>query len=655
MFFLLLVLFQLATYLAFWLVIVNANRLAPSATGAVIGLALGYIFISYVNQDPLLIILLSSVFSILLFFAQFLTTMRVVATLLIVFSFAFAIFQVKQYQVMPDSLAWVLDYGKAEPTNINKTAGKKIWGPAGLSEMYSSNSDERTAWLYTNGSSPSLVLTDKLINYDNAWWMGKAPLAMAIYDAVQPKSILDIGTVPSDMVWRAVGQRTRIIYGLYGSHDWTHLSVPGLELIRKSVVLPQKHFLSAEGKKIKTPVDMIVLSSGHEGKEGWISSNGGEQVFFDPENILSYWAELDEDGVLVLLSRNQSVFVRQILSVWAALKDAGMSDDEFLDRAWGLAPVEEAMTVSPYRYSLVLTRKARDKEFAQAMRGQVLALPVRYLFGYGLPPSQPYNMFYQNERDKVQAIFTGALSSVYRKNMTLETSDSRKSIPYQFVNDVYPQYKNMLVLSVGGLIGIILFPLQKFRRIENLQILQGPSVAVWLTTGGAIGILIILALAFLVVYPSRVIQEFRLLYLLILLSGIVLIRLYKESTTNSRRMTFAAAAVLVLISLLQIGDNKLHIAGILFLLMGVSLPAMRPSLMRDAEAGLISWWWFAMAAGSAVALFWSMRLYSVFGNGLLMGAGLLLICVAGVFWWHGRSTYAGETHQRGVARDNLVA
>jgi hypothetical protein len=60
-----------------------------------------------------------------------------------------------------------------------------------------------------------------------------------------------------------------------------------------------------------------------------------------------------------------------------------------------------------------------------------------------------------------------------------------------------------------------------------------------------------------------------------------------------------------------------------------------------------------MAAGSAAALFWSMRLYAALGDGLLLIAGLILMCIAGVFWWYGRSP-AVEIRECGGAGSNLV-
>lgn len=662
LFFLLLVIIQLVTYVSLWSVMMRGNELVSSTAGVMIGLGLGYVFVGYLNMDPLVIILIAGVFAAVLYAAQILKKMQSVAYLLIVCFVALAVFQAKQYHMMPASLGWVLDYGKAGSEKIDRNTVKKIWGQAGVSEIYALGADGRAAWLYTNGSSPGLVLIDELARYDNAWWTQKAPLAMAIHDTVQPKSIVDIGIVPSDMVWRAIGQGGRAIYGLYGSHDWSRMPVPGLDSIRKSVVPLQQPVLSAE--KIKLPVDMVVISSGHEGKDGWVSSNGSEQVFLNQENILSYWAGLDEDGVLVLLSRQQSVFLRQFFSVWTALNHSGMSDAEFLDHAWGVVPIDTETIDSPYHYAIVITKRARDGKFAQAIRAQVIALPVRYLFGYAITPSTPYSAFYQYDMNKVHGIFAKAISGMAGKHLTLEASNSHKSIPYQFVEDVFPQYKNMLVLAVGVLIGIILLPFQKFRQVEHIQTLHGPSVAVWMVTGGSLGILMVIALAFLVVYPSSVSQEFRLLYLGILFLVATLMQVYQKSVNITRRMPLLLAFVSALVLIIYLAtrfmqvtenDSKLYVgvAGIVLVLLGMSLPVMQSSLMRDSQAESVSWWWFAMAAGSAAALFWSMGLYAVLGDGLLLIAGLLLIFIAGVFWWDYR-LHAGEIHERGAAEGNPV-
>lgn len=648
LFFLLFVIVQLITYLSFWSAIVQGGRFISSSVGFIAGLTLGLLLIAYLNLDPLAILLMAFVSIAVLYAAQFLSkAMENVVYILVICLVAFGVFQARQYAFMPGSAGWLLDYGKAGPTNIGDPK-KSVWGPVGLTEMYALTSDGRDAWMYTNGASPGLVLLDGLAAYDEAWWAQKAPLAMAIYDAVQPKSVVDIGSVPSDMAWRATSRGTRNIYGLYGSRDWTLVRAPGLESIKKSIVLLKQPVFSAL-QNVKFPVDMIVLSSAHEGEQGWTSSSAGEQRFFDRGNLLRYWQSLGEDGVLVLLSRQQSVFFRQIFSVWSALKNTGMSDAEFMEHAWGVVP-DTVSTDSPYRYALVLTRKPRDEKFALAIRGQVLKLPVKYLFGYNIPPSRPYDYFYQNGINKVRTIFAQGISGMFGKQMNLDVPDSHRSIPYQFVEDVYPQYKNCLVLSVGALVGIILLPLQNLRRPEYVQAEKGPGVAIWMVSGGMTGVLLVITLAFLVAYPSTVPQELRVFCLAILM----LIATFSYRFKWLVAITYRPALLLGLGSALVLGlyllsrfaqiiegggKSYMVIAGILFVLLGSALSAMQSALERESEresgTELVAWWWFAMAAGSAAALFWSMRLYSAMGDSLLLIACVLLIGVASVFRWYG--------------------
>lgn len=671
LFFLSLIVLLLITYVSLWCAVLQEGRLVLTTAGFVTGLALGEGSIAHMAMDPLVVTLIACVFSAAVYVALLPKTLQGIAYLLIVCVAAFAVSQTRQYQVIPASLGWTLDYGKAEPGIISdRNPVKRLWGPSGLTEMYALNSGGRDAWLFTNGSSPALVPLGAIASYDDAWWAQKAPLAMAIYDAVQPKSMVDIGIVPSEMAWRAINRGARNIYGLYGSHEWSLMHVPGLDSFRKSVI--QLHLpLSSAEKEGKFPrVDMIVLSSGHEGKKGWISSNAGEQTFLDEENIASYWQHLSENGVLVLLSRQPLVFFRQIFSVWAALKNTGMSDAEFLNRAWGVTPDTEASLYtpypkvfdSPYRYALIVTKKAKDASFAQAISAQVLRLPVKYLFGYAIEPSKPYNFFYQYPLSRVQTIFTKGLSGMYGGQITLEASNSYKSIPYQFVEDVYPQYKNMLVVSVGVLIWIILFPLQKYRRVQHVQTMQGPSIAIWMVTGGMTGILLVVALAFLLVYPSGIPQEFRLLYLALLLpvaASMSLIDFLK--TRMALVLAFTSTLLLILylaVHFMQDIDDATTMyagaMGIVLALVGMLLPAMHSTLSLEPGHEVANWWWSSMAAGAASALFWSMRLYSVFGDGLVLIAGLLAMSIAAIFWWRGSLQSTGVS-RRDLAEANLVA
>lgn len=646
-FFLALVIVQLVAYVSLWLAIARGGRPILPATGFMAGMTLGYLLISYRNMDPLVLELAVVVFCAALYPAQFLKQklQSIAYALIVIFVifFAAAASQPGRHVLMPEALSWLLDYGKAGMTDAGDW-GKQIWGPAGLTQVRTLSPDDRDAWLYTNGAAPSLMPLDGPSGYDDAWWTRKAPLALALFNATAPKSVVDIGAVPSEMAWRSVGQGVRDVYGVYASGDWTLLQIPGLESIRNKVVpLPQP--IQSAMEKIKSPVDMIVLSSGHEGKWGWTSSIAGEQTFLDKGNIQRYWQALSEDGVLVLLSRQQPVFFKQIFSVWSALKGVGMSDAEFLDHAWGVVPDTE-MTDSPYRYALVLTKISRDARFAQAIRGQVVRLPVKYLFGYAIPPSRPYDYFYQNGFDKVQVLFTQGVSSMFGKKMNLQGPSVRRSVPYQFIKDVYPPYKNFLVLSVGIFIGIVLFPLQKYRRIKYIQTLQAPGVAVWMVAAGAAGGLIAIALALLVVYPSSVLQEYRLLYLIMLILVTTLVYQFKVLTTIMTRIHVLLGLVSVLgltfflISrftqvIAESGEFwEAGFAGILFVLLGASVFTTPSTLSHESQIPLLGWWWFAMAAGCAVALFWSMRLYAALGDdGLVLLASLLLLVFSAVLGW----------------------
>lgn len=656
LFFLSLIAVQLTTLVLLASVLVQEGRLVSSVAGAVIGVTLGYALVSEWNMDPLMVTLMAAFFASALYLARLLKKGRGVAYGLIVCCVAYAVYQGKQQYFMPAALGWVLDVGKAEPGNmVDRHPAEMIWGAVGLTEMYLLADDDRAAWVYTNASSPALALTGKPPSYDDDWWAHSAPLTTAIHDAVRPRSVVDIGMAPSDMVWRAAGHGERDLYGLYGSHDWADLSVSGLDFLSKSVVLLHKPDLSKE-KKIRLPVDMVVVSSGHAGQGGWLSSGGGEQTVFDQENLRAYWQALDESGVLVLLSRQESVFLRQLFGVWSALRTSGMSDAEFLDRAWAIVP-DAATSASPYRYALVLTKKARDEKFAQAIRGQVLKLPVRYLFGAGLPPSSPYPVLYQNDMNKAQAIFTLAASRMYGKYVTLEPSTSRRSITYQFVEDVFPQFKNMLVLSVGILLAIIIFPLQKSRQVERIQALNRPSPAVWLVTGGATGALMAVALAFLLVYPAAATQEIRLLCLAVLLAAAMWIHASGVITAARTPPLLAWTGGLVLMLYLAnhfaltTADNSLLYviaAGILLVLLGLVLLPVQASLLAPSEDPVVAWWWFSMAAGCAATLFWSMSLYSALGDGLFLIAGPLMTGVAAVAWWHSREAAAEMSEAGGL-------
>jgi len=92
-------------------------------------------------------------------------------------------------------------------------------------------------------------------------------------------------------------------------------------------------------------------------------------------------------------------------------------------------------------------------------------------------------------------------------------------------------------------------------------------------------------------------------------------------------------------------------SGALFILLGMSLAATRSALSDDSQASILPWWCFAAAAGSAAALFGSMRSYAVLGDGLLVFASLLPIVPAVVLGWAGVSHAASTRESVGVRQE----
>lgn len=659
-FFLALIVVQLIAYMSLWSVIVVDGRPVLAAAGFLAGVALGYALIAYRHMDPLMVGVAVAVFCAALCLVTFLKRkLRLTVFGLIVCLFAAGLSLVGKGILMPATLGLILDYGKAKATGPGDW-GKQVWGPAGLTQVRTLSPDSRDAWLYTNGVVSGLVPLNEPTGYDDAWWVQKAPLTLALYDAVRPKSIMDIGAVPGEMAWRAIGNGAREVYGLYASQDWSLLHLAGLDSIRRKAV-PLRQSVGLAMEKVKRPVDMIVLSSGHEGKAGWTSSLAGEQRFLDPENILRYWHGLTDDGVLILFSRDQPVFFRQIFTMRDALKGVGMSDAGFLDRAWGVVP-DTNTADSPYRYALVLTKKRKDERFAQAIREQVIRLPVKYLFGYAIPPSRPYDYFYQNPFGKVVSLFSQGMSGMLGKQMNLGAPGLHRTAPYQLVEDVYPPYKNLLVLSVGIFIAIVLFPLQNRRGIEYIRTLREPGVAAWMIGGGATGGLAVLALMLLLVYPSGIQPQYRMLFVgLAILLVAFAYRFSSPSTIVSRVAVLLglASALGLALSLMRhftglTGEYWVAgFAGALFVLSGVSSAAAQYALSRESRAQLMPWWCFAAAAGSATALFGAMRLYAVLGDGLLTFAALLLIALAVVLGW-ARVSSGSSAHEITAGRQEAI-
>lgn len=644
-----LVTLQVAVHGLAALALLREGRPFASACGVAAGLVLGWVFVAYLHADPLLAVLGASLLLLALPLGRLFGRAASVVYVLMACLVGGVLYQSVQHHVMPTALGWRLDPGKLAPAHPEgMRLAKEIWGRAGLSQLYALGSDAGAAWLFTNATAPTLVLHDTPARYGDEWWAQKAPLAMAIHDAVQPGSIVDVGMAPSDVAWRALGRGgAQRIHGIYASWDWTHLPVPGLEEMgRKVRTAPQNTLVE--------PVDMVVVTAGHAGQAGWVSSNRGEQTFLAREDILRYWEALNADGVLVFFARQETVFLRQLFSAWAALNHAGLSDTEFLDRAWAMVTETQA-DYSPYRYALVLTKDAKDPRFAGAIRSQVMKLPVRYLFAAGLPPRSPYQVLYQNERDRAQAIFTLAASRMYQKHVTLEPFTSFRAIPYRFSLEVAPQYKVLLVLTVVALLGIILLPLRASRHLDEIRVMHGPGVAVWLAAGGAFGAALVVAMAFLLVYPSSLAQASGVTVVAAMLVVVAAVRALARQEIRAMRLLAVSALVVVLVLMLSWvfgavdvmrGDGAFYAvaAGGLLGLAGLALWQMHCALRHEPIGGLARWTWFAAASCAALALLWAARLYSMMGSGLLLAACVLWLGAAGVLWWQGRALTRSPAH-----------
>jgi hypothetical protein len=400
--------------------------------------------------------------------------------------------------------------------------------------------------------------------------------------------------------------------------------------------------------------DLVLFSSSHTTRSAWLHANIGDDRIYTRESFADAWASLRPDGALAVVTSDERLFVRAILS--AAAEDHAGIDGPIVARAWGLRVAAEARS-SPYRFLLLAWKAPPPPETVQRLTDAIAVWPVEPLFGPGLPPVPPY--------DEIASPGDGAdgregLNRAFSRRagrwLDLAPATDDRPVFFDITREPHPYGRWTVAVSLVPLLFVLLGPLARERRIETDA--GGPPVAVRLAEFAGLGVAFSFGLAGLVhrvpfVTGVPFTRESLALAGVAAGFGFAWIPFVRRAALSSRAERTLPLAAALAIGLLAVGwetwmtfvaasgSARQLVAAAGGLAVGgagaATLTLALRRLDKDRPAAL-SWSWAAFGAGAVggVALAaWLAQLHGWSFVWFLMAA--LYALSAGVAWWGVRS------------------
>ncbi len=260
---------------------------------------------------------------------------------------------------------------------------------------------EDSIWIFTNGmligSRPA-----KQPGADSTEQLGKKfPLIALPLAAAEPRKILVINS-GVDLVARLAANA-----GVSRIRDFE--SNPSMKHIMQERTGNDSRLSGQPGTTIeygearaqlrhdRTLYDQIYLTLPQKQNSGWMEPEPAENYLYTEEAFNEYWSHIKPGGMLVVLSRDELLYMRALLTAWKILKEDKVYGSDFLvHRAWGYRAVTDGTPSNPYRYMYMLIKGHVPKDLAARINGLADGMTVIGLFGPDItPPTGTFNIYLQ--------------------------------------------------------------------------------------------------------------------------------------------------------------------------------------------------------------------------------------------------------------------
>lgn len=382
--------------------------------------------------------------------------------------------------------------------------------------VYDKKIDARLALVFKNGALTGLLPLDRSKNENSDQFTKDFPLVALPLMAGQAQDILVINSSAGLEIKMAADfgvSRIRDMESNFALKTIVeqHQEIYGPLLNNPSVKLTYGNVRNAL-RQDNAVYDQIYLTIPQNKVPGWTEPGMSENYLYTKEAFEDYWAHLRPGGMLVVLTGEEMLYMRALLTTWDVLKEDRVRGNNLLTRqARGYHMVKFTSGIEPYHYLLMLSKGSVSDETAKRMDELTKNMILEELFGPNQrPPGGSFNIsqhpYYILYHPRGLEIAKKALGEYMAWNLKapVDTDTPTDQHPnfFQVVVDMEVLLKWILGICAALLVYIYLFPIGAERRLENPANSTRPPLPVHLTYFMALGTGSMMTLAALTVQTS---------------------------------------------------------------------------------------------------------------------------------------------------------
>lgn len=360
------------------------------------------------------------------------------------------------------------------------------WDTFSRTDVVAGMEDGNQKRIFTNGTFVGLSPHKQPDNIDNVEQIGgNSPLIALPLMAGKPRNILTINS--------GLGLVPKVAANM-GVTQVRNLESNATTRILMDVVTGRPGIITSEYGKTRNKLhddeglyDQIYLTSAQT--LDWMQPEPVENYLYTKEAFSEYWSRLKPGGMLVVLSNNELLYMRAMLTAWEVITEDKTHGGDFLVRqAWGYRSVNFASS-DPRRYLLMLVKGNIPEDLAAQVRDLASRMRVINLFGPGVTPPrgtiniyhQPYYILYHPAG---LGIARKALNDYASRNLQaradLSTTTDRRPLFFEVTRDLHPFLKWLMAACLILLAYIFFIPLSSERRLDSPMAAARPPLPVHL-------------------------------------------------------------------------------------------------------------------------------------------------------------------------------
>jgi hypothetical protein len=231
---------------------------------------------------------------------------------------------------------------------------------------------------------------------------------------------------------------------------------------------------------------LVALASTHGSKGA--APTAADERRFTREAFTRAWRSVDEEGVLAWLATDEAVFARGVAQIAEIVTVETREVIPLANRGFALR-VAEGSPPTPYRFLLLVSRGTFGAEDAMRLSALAHGLPVRVLFGTGVPARGAWGAF-ADPRGAELARDVLRLDLSRRAGRWLDLTAATTDRPVFLRTDeaASPATRAAVGAATVGLLALLLLPMWRRRSIDSPDAPAWPlplSLAVFAAVGAA--------------------------------------------------------------------------------------------------------------------------------------------------------------------------